>query len=193
VAAQVPLLDDGTHFALDLDGIDRALAAGARGVLLCNPHNPVGLVPDRSVLSELSRIVDRHGGFVVSDEIHAPLTYHSHRFVPYLTVSDEAREHGIAALSASKAFNLAGLKCAFFVAESDRMASLIKSLPEEVTSRAGLFGVIAAGPATRPRMARRHDYRAGEQCRVTRTAACRENFRRSTFAGRGPVTLRGFI
>jgi len=140
---QVPLLDDGTEYALDLAGIDRALRAGARGVLLCNPHNPVGLVHSREQLAELSVIVARHGGFVVSDEIHAPLTHSGHGFTPYLTVSGGAREHGIAAESGSKAFNLAGLKTAFFVAESDRMTKLITSLPEEVTFRAGLFGLIA--------------------------------------------------
>jgi cystathionine beta-lyase len=140
---EVPLLDDERAYALDLDGIDRALGAGARGVLLCNPHNPVGLVHSRAQLTELSAIVARHGGFVVSDEIHAPLTHSGHAFTPYLTVSDEAREHGIAAESGSKAFNLAGLKTAFFVAESDRMTKLITSLPEEVTFRAGLFGLIA--------------------------------------------------
>jgi len=140
---QVPLLDDGSAYALDLGGIDRALAAGARGVLLCNPHNPVGLVHSREQLVELSVIVARHGGFVVSDEIHAPLTHSGHAFTPYLTVSDAARDHGIAAGSGSKAFNLAGLKAAFFVAESDRMTKLITSLPEEVTFRAGLFGLIA--------------------------------------------------
>jgi cysteine-S-conjugate beta-lyase len=140
---QVPLLDDGPAYALDLGGIDRALAAGARGVLLCNPHNPVGLVHSREQLAELSVIVARHGGFVVSDEVHAPLTHRGHAFTPYLTVSDEARDHGIAAESGSKAFNLAGLKTAFFVAESDRMTKLITSLPEEVTFRAGLFGLIA--------------------------------------------------
>jgi cystathionine beta-lyase len=140
---EVPLLDDGTGYALDLDGIDRALRAGARGVLLCNPHNPVGLVHSRDQLTELSAVVARHGGFVVSDEIHAPLVHSGHAFTPYLTVSDEAREHGIAAESGSKAFNLAGLKTAFFVAESDRMAKLITSLPEEVMFRVGLFGLIA--------------------------------------------------
>jgi cystathionine beta-lyase len=140
---QVPLLDDGSAYALDLGGIDRALRAGARGVLLCNPHNPVGLVHSREQLTELAAIVSRHGGFVVSDEIHAPLTHGGHAFTPYLTVSDEAREHGIAAASGSKAFNLAGLKTAFFVAASDRMTKLVTSLPEEVTFRAGLFGLIA--------------------------------------------------
>lgn len=64
-------------------------------------------------------------------------------FTPYLSVSDEARAHGIAAESGSKAFNFAGLKSAFFVAESERMTDLIRSLPEEVTFRAGLFGLMA--------------------------------------------------
>ncbi len=140
---EVPLLDDGAAYALDLDGIDRALRAGARGVLLCNPHNPVGLVHSREQLAELSAVVARHGGFVVSDEIHAPLAHSGQVFTPYLTVSDEAAEHGIAAESGSKAFNLAGLKTAFFVAASDRMTKLITSLPEEVTFRTGLFGLIA--------------------------------------------------
>lgn len=141
---EVPLRkDEEDSYGLDLDGIDRALAAGARAVLLCHPHNPVGLVHSREILTELSRMVARHDAVVISDEIHAPLTHHSSTFTPYLTVSDEAREHGIAAESGSKAFNLAGLKSALFVAESDRMTSLIRSLPEEVTFRAGLFGLMA--------------------------------------------------
>lgn len=140
---EVPLRDDGERYALDLDGIDRALAAGARAVLLCNPHNPVGMVPSRETLAELSRIVARHDAVVISDEIHAPLTHHGSTFTPYLTVSDQAREHGIAAESASKAFNLAGLKCALFVAGSERMTELLGSLPDEVTARTGLFGVMA--------------------------------------------------
>ncbi|OMH36777.1 MalY/PatB family protein [Tersicoccus sp. Bi-70] len=140
---EVPLLDGGNAYALDLDGIDAALARGARAVLLCNPHNPVGLVHGRQELVELSRVVDRHGASVVSDEIHAPLTHRRERFTPYLSVSDEARHHGITAASGSKAFNLAGLKTAMFVAGSDRMTGLIRSLPEEVLFRTGLFGLIA--------------------------------------------------
>lgn len=140
---EVPLLDDGSSWALDLAGIDRAMAAGAKGVLLCHPHNPTGTVHSRETLYELSQIVARHGGFVVSDEIHAPLVHSGTEFVPYLAVSDEAREHAIAAESGSKAFNLAGLKTALFVAESDHMAGVIKGLPAEVTGRTGLFGLIA--------------------------------------------------
>jgi cystathionine beta-lyase len=140
---EVPMLDDGTDYALDLDGIDRALTAGARAVLLCNPGNPTGTVHSRETLAELSRIVARHGASVISDEIHAPLVHAGATFTPYLTVSDEARDHAIVAASGSKAFNLAGLKTAMFVAESERMAALIHDLPEEVAVRAGLYGFIA--------------------------------------------------
>jgi cystathionine beta-lyase len=140
---EVPLSDDGESWALDLRGIDAAFAAGARGILLCNPHNPLGLVHSRERLEELSSIVAKHDGFVVSDEIHAPLVHQDAAFTPYLDVSDAAREHGIAAHSASKAFNLAGLKCGLFVTAGERMRALVRSLPEEVAFRTGLFGAIA--------------------------------------------------
>lgn len=170
---EVPLLDRpdaGDGYALDLDGIDAALARGARAVLLCNPHNPVGLVHSRQTLAELARIVQKHGASVVSDEIHAPLTHHGHRFTPYLSVSAEAAEHGIAAESASKAFNLAGLKAALFVAESDRMTRLIRSLPEEVTFRTGLFGLIA----TRAGFAHGRDWLRGTVAAIEENVALLE-------------------
>ncbi len=167
VVVEVPLTDDGDAYSLDLEGIDRALAAGAKGVLLCSPHNPVGLVHDRETLEELARIVARHDGFVISDEIHAPLTHHGVEFTPYLAVSDEARAHGIAAESGSKAFNLAGLKTALFVAASDRMTDLIRSLPEEVTFRAGQFGLIA----TREGFAHGRDWLDGTIAAVQGNAA----------------------
>lgn len=140
---EVPLRDTGATWSLDLAGIDRALAAGARGVLLCHPHNPLGHLHPRDELAALAEVVDRHGGFVISDEIHAPLTHHGREFSPYLSVSDAARGHGIAAESGSKAFNLAGLKTAFFVAAGEPMTALVHGLPAEVGFRTGLFGAIA--------------------------------------------------
>jgi cystathionine beta-lyase len=142
---EVPLRAQEDHrFRLDLDGIEQALADGARAVLLCNPHNPTGTVHPREDLVALADLVDRHGAVVVSDEIHAPLTHQGRTFTPYLDVSDAARDHGLAATSVSKAFNLAGLKTAMFVAASGRMARLVDSLPHEVGARVGHHGMLAS-------------------------------------------------
>jgi len=108
----VPLVRTATTDALDLDAIDAALASGARAVLLCNPHNPNGRVFTRRELGALATVVERHGARVVADEVHAPLVYDGARLVPYASVSDATAAHAVTITSASKAFNLAGLKCA---------------------------------------------------------------------------------
>ena len=114
--------------ALDLDAIDAALAAGARAVLLCNPHNPTGRVFTRDELEALAAIVDRHGARVVADEVHAPLVYAGHVTCPYATVSDAAAAHTVTVTSASKAFNLAGLKCAQVVVSNHADAARWREL-----------------------------------------------------------------
>ena len=87
--------------------------------MLCNPHNPGGRVFEFGELRELAEVVDRHGGRVFSDEIHAPLVYDGHRHVPYASVSETAAGHTVTATSASKAWNLPGLKCAQLVLTND--------------------------------------------------------------------------
>jgi cystathionine beta-lyase len=120
-------VDDGRD-VLDLDAIDAALASGARAVLLCSPHNPTGRVFTRTELTALATIVDRHGARVVADEVHAPLVYPGSEHLPYATVSDAAAEHAITVTSASKAFNLAGLKCAQVVASNHHDAARWRKL-----------------------------------------------------------------
>jgi cystathionine beta-lyase len=100
---------------LDLDGIEAAFAAGARALLLCNPHNPTGGVVTRAELAGVAELAAAHEGWVLADEIHAPLVLPGAEHVPFATVSDAARERGIVLVSASKAFNLAGLGCAQIV------------------------------------------------------------------------------
>ena len=65
--------------ALDLDGIDAAFRAGGELLVLTNPHNPLGRVFTADELRAVCEVVDRHGGRVFADEIHAPLTYPGHR------------------------------------------------------------------------------------------------------------------
>ena len=107
---EAPLAGDGR---LDLDTLEaafRTARADGRGVayLLCNPHNPTGVVHTHDELSGAAELARRHGVRVVADEIHAPLVLPGSEFVPYLSVpgSDDA----FSLMSASKGWNLAGLR-----------------------------------------------------------------------------------
>ncbi|WP_029261757.1 MULTISPECIES: MalY/PatB family protein [unclassified Microbacterium] len=141
---RVPLRDTGTRWELDLDGIRAAFDDGATAILLCNPHNPTGTVHDRDSLAALADLADEFGAAVVSDEIHAPLAQPGTGFTPFLAVSDAARRVGYAVVSASKAFNLAGLKCALMVTADDATSEVVRGLPVEVEWRTGQFGLLAA-------------------------------------------------
>jgi cystathionine beta-lyase len=141
---EVPLLDDGARYELDLAGIEAAFAAGARALLLCNPQNPLGVVHSAASLVALAELAATYDVTVVSDEIHGPLTHSTATFTPFLSVSDAAREYGIAVTSASKAFNLAGVKCALMVAASDRSLALLDGMSEEVLWRTSILGLHAS-------------------------------------------------
>lgn len=141
---RVPLRDTGTRWELDLDGIRAAFDDGATAILLCNPHNPTGTVHDRDSLAALAELAEEFGAAVVSDEIHAPLAQPGVGFTPFLAVSDAAQRVGYAVVSASKAFNLAGLKCALMVTADEETSAVVRGLPVEVEWRTGQFGLLAA-------------------------------------------------
>jgi cystathionine beta-lyase len=145
----VPMLHGQTGWTLDLDGLERAFVGGARVFLLCNPHNPLGHPHTVEDLTAVAELATRYGVTVISDEVHAPLTYSDATFTPYLAVSPEAAEQGICVTSASKAWNLAGLKCALIVTASERMRELLAGLPQEVTWRTSQFGLLAGIAAYR--------------------------------------------
>ena len=141
---EVPLARDADGvYGLDLAGLERAFAAGARAYLLCSPHNPVGRVWTRAELEAVAALADRYGVLVLVDEIHGPLVYAPHRFVPFATLDAPAAREAISFTSASKAWNLAGLKCALAVAGSAHGAALLAGMGEEVAFGAGLFGAVA--------------------------------------------------
>jgi cystathionine beta-lyase len=123
-----PLVPDRGRDTLDLDAIEAALADGAGAVLLCNPHNPTGRVFTADELGALAAVADHHGARVVADEVHSPLVYPGAEHVPYATVSEAAADHTVTVTSASKAFNLAGLKCAQVVASNHTDAARWRSL-----------------------------------------------------------------
>ena len=141
---EVPLITADGRWELDFAGLEAAFAAGARGYLLANPHNPTGRVFSAADLTRIAALADRYGVLVLADEIHASLTLPGARHTPYVSLGGAAAEHGVTLASASKAFNVAGLKGAVAVAGSATMQRLLARLPESCQYGAGLFGVLAS-------------------------------------------------
>ncbi len=138
----VPLDPDAPAATLDLTAVDDALAAGARTVLLCNPHNPWGRAFDRAELAGLRDVVLRHGARVVSDEVHAPLVLPGAVHVPYATVAGTA-EHTVTVLAASKAWDVAGLKCAQLVTGTAADTARLRALPGVANHGLSPLGAVA--------------------------------------------------
>jgi cystathionine beta-lyase len=136
----VPLLDAEAPGRLPLDGIRTALVEGAEAVLLCNPHNPTGYVAKEDELLGLAEIVRDHEAVLLSDEIHGPLVLPGGRHIPFCGLAPDV---AITLTSASKGWNIAGLKCGLAVAASDRMRETLATLPVDLHDRVGHLGVRA--------------------------------------------------
>ncbi|WP_018255622.1 MalY/PatB family protein [Salinispora mooreana] len=141
----------GADLRIDLAALDEAFRrARARGrrpaFLLCNPHNPTGVVHRRAELEAVAELANRHGVRVISDEIHAPLALPGADVTPYLTVTGS--QDAFAVISGSKAWNLAGLKAALAIAGTRAAADLAR-MPEEVSHGPSHLGVVAQTAALR--------------------------------------------
>lgn len=122
VAVPWPLLDRPRGWALDLQRLDDALRGGARGVLLCHPHNPT---------------------YVISDEVHAPLLATGVSFIPYPASGPAAGAHSVTVTSISKGWNVPGLKCALLQAQP-ATAQVTAAVPQYERVRASALGVAAS-------------------------------------------------
>jgi cysteine-S-conjugate beta-lyase len=119
----------------------RATAGRARAAyLLCSPHNPTGTVHTAEELATVAELARAHGVRVVADEIHAPLVLPGASHVPYLSLAGGSDAFSL--MSASKAWNLAGLKAALAIAGEDAADDLAR-MPEEVGHGPSHVGIIA--------------------------------------------------
>jgi len=107
-----PLVAAADRYVIDFDQL-REVSQGARLLLLCHPHNPTGRVFTRGELERLGALALERDLCVVSDEIHADLTFPGQNFVPFASLGPELAERTVTLTSATKAFNIAGLRCAF--------------------------------------------------------------------------------
>jgi cysteine-S-conjugate beta-lyase len=127
----------------DLDALDRAFASGGRLFVHCNPHNPLGRVFTEAEQLALAEVVERHGGRVFADEIHAPLVLPGAVHRPYASLSPVTAAHAVTATSASKAWNLPGLKAAQFLVSNEADARRWADVGFFAAHGAATLGVLA--------------------------------------------------
>ena len=144
---EVPMVQRTGRLRYDLDGIARALADGGRLLVHCNPHNPTGRVFTESEQLELADVVDRAGARVFSDEIHAPLVLPGAVHRPYASLGAVPAGHTVTATSASKGWNLPGLKAAQLVLSGEADAEHWSRVGFLAGHGASTIGVLAATAA----------------------------------------------
>lgn len=115
-----PLRPTADGYEMDLDGLRRIIAAdrGIKMLILCNPHNPIGIQWSRDTIAELASICREAGIVVVSDEIHGDLMLGGRRHIPYLSCGDDARATGVMLGAPSKTFNIPGLVSSWMVVKN---------------------------------------------------------------------------
>ena len=142
VEAPLRRRDDG-GYELDAESLDRALSEdGVSAYILCSPHNPVGRVWTAQELTTVAGICQAHGVLVLADEIHAPLVLPGAAQVPFLSLDHPVTARTIAFTSASKGWNIPGLKCGLAIAGSPELATVLTERWEALAP--GLLGVHAS-------------------------------------------------
>lgn len=111
-----PLIFDGEKYRMDLDGLRKiAETKDCKMLILCNPHNPIGLAWDKAILEELAEICHDNNILVISDEIHAEIIHQNKKHIPFATVSAKAEKNSITLMAPSKTFNLAGIVTSYAI------------------------------------------------------------------------------
>lgn len=143
---EVPMKKSDGEWRADLPALRNALQSGGL-LVLCNPHNPIGKVYLRQELASISEVVSECGARVFSDEIHSPLIHGNATHVPYASISTATAAHTVTSTSASKTFNIPGLKCAQLIfsneADKDRWAE-VGYFTSHTTASPGMVANIAA-------------------------------------------------
>lgn len=119
-----PLIADGDFYRMDIEGLERIFATEhPRMMILCNPHNPIGIAWSRDVLEKVAKLAKAHNVIVVSDEIHGDLGLFGHEHIPFASVSDDAAAVAVTFGAPSKTFNIPGLVSSWCVVKNPELRS----------------------------------------------------------------------
>lgn len=130
--------------AFDYEALDAELTANGAAVwILCHPHNPLGHVFDRAELERIAELAAKHDLVVISDEIHADLMMPGHAHIPFAALGPDVEARTVTITSASKAFNLAGLRWAVMHVGDVAFEAELAALPGHYLGAPNLMAVTA--------------------------------------------------
>lgn len=122
VVVENPLVFDGNGYHMDLEGLAEVIRREKpKMMILCNPHNPIGIQWDKETLAEVGRLCREAGMVVVSDEIHGDLMLEGRRHIPFVDSSEDSREVAVTLGAPSKTFNIPGLVSSWMVVKSPEL------------------------------------------------------------------------
>jgi cystathionine beta-lyase len=121
----------------------------AKAIILCNPQNPVGRLWDRDELVRLGEIVIKHGGIVISDEIHCEILFKGYRHTPFASISEEFAQNSIVCMAPSKTFSLAGLEASSIIIPNKKLREEFTNSRLGVLPGPNIFGYTALEAAYR--------------------------------------------
>jgi cystathionine beta-lyase len=141
--------DEGSNnpWELNWPEIESAYASGIKVHMICSPHNPLGRIYTKEELLQFVGLAKKYNAIIISDEIHAPLTYKDSVFIPTLALGPDAESVCITVTAASKGWNIAGLKCAIIITQNEEMKEKMTHLPFALHYRASLPGAYASAIA----------------------------------------------
>jgi cystathionine beta-lyase len=146
------LVDDGRRLVVDPETLRAAVDrdGGARLVLLCNPHNPTGRAFERAELEALAELAVERDLVIVADEVHCDLVYPGAQHVPLATLGEDVAARTVTINSASKSFNIPGLRCGVMHFGSEALLERFRqAFPDRLLGRVGVTGVDATVAAWR--------------------------------------------
>lgn len=134
---------NGEHYEIDFDDFEKkASNAKVKIFILCNPHNPIGIVWSKDELERLGEICLRHNVLVLVDEIHRDLVYRGNKHVPFASINEKFSMNSITCTAPSKTFNLAGLKTSNIIIANDEYRKKVdRSLNINETIEPNIFGI----------------------------------------------------
>ena len=145
-----PLVSDHNgRFEIDFEILEKSITDRTRFFLFCNPHNPTGRVFTRSELEKLAEICLRHNLIILSDEIHQDIVYSDHKHIPIASLDKEIEQRTITISSASKTYNIAGLKCAYAIIPNKELQSAYDNGGKGLVDSVNVLGLTATEEAFR--------------------------------------------